>query len=98
MLLKIADFLLMVVFSFTSLSCNKKNDPAPAPVVPAVRIENASVTRTTTAGTMHFNVTLDKTTTVPVSVDYTLTDGTATAAKDYTSASGTITIPANQTN
>ena len=45
---------------------------------------------------MHFNLSLDKVTTVPVSVNYSLTDGTATAPKDYTAASGTVTIPANQ--
>ena len=45
---------------------------------------------------MRFNVTLDKTTTVPVSVDYTLADGSAMAPRDYTAASGTISIPANQ--
>ena len=64
--------------------------------MPVVKIENASVTRTTTTATMHFNITLDKTTTVPVSVDYILTDGTAIASKDYTAASGTINIQANQ--
>ncbi len=47
---------------------------------------------------MHFSITLDKTTSVPVSVDYSLQDGTATAPKDYTTASGTITLPANQSN
>lgn len=98
MLYKPADFLLMVVFSLASLSCNKKKSDPPAPVVPAVKIQDASVLRTTTAATMHFNVTLDKTTTVPVSVDYTVSDGTAIAPKDYTAASGTITIPANQTS
>jgi len=98
MLQKIADLSLMVVFSFTTLSCNKKNNSTPAAIVPTVKIENTSLRRTITAGTMHFNVTLDKTTTVPVSVDYTLTDGTAMASKDYTAASGTINIPANQSN
>jgi len=98
MLQKIADLSLMVVFSFTTLSCTKKDNSIPAAIVPTVKIENTSLRRTITAGTMHFNVTLDKTTTVPVSVDYTLKDGTAMASRDYTAASGTITIPANQSN
>ncbi len=98
MLQKFIDLSLMAVFSFASLSCNKKNDNTPAAVVPAVKIENASLARTTTTGIMHFTVTLDKTTTVSVSVDYTLTDGTATAPKDYTAASGTINIPAGQSS
>lgn len=96
MLQKFADLSLMVLFSFSSLSCNKKKDPTPVIVVPAVKIENASQLRTTASSTMRFNVTLDKTTTVPVSVDYTLVDGTATAPKDYAAGSGTITIPASQ--
>jgi len=96
MLKKIADLSLMVALTCVSLSCSKKNGNTPAPVVPAVKIENASVVRSTAPGTMHFNVTLDKTTTVPVSVDFTLTDGTATAPRDYATASGTINIPANQ--
>lgn len=76
-------------------SCGKKDAPAPA-VVPVIRIEDASQARTTTGSIMHFNVTLNNTTTVPVSVDYTTTDGTATSAKDYTTSSGTVTIPAGQ--
>ena len=86
----------MIVLGFSSFSCSKKEDPQPAPVVPSVKIESASVVRTTGPGTLHFVVSLNRTTTVPVSVDYTLQDGTATAAKDYTAASGTVTIPANQ--
>ena len=90
---------LIVVFSSTLLSCSK-NDPVnpPTAVSPTVKIENASLPRTTTAATMHFNITLDKTSTVPVSIDYTLIDGSAIAAKDYTTSSGTINIPANQSN
>lgn len=94
---KIADLSLMLLFSCASFSCSKKEDNNPAPaVVPTVKIENASVTRLSTASTMHFNVTLDRTTTVPVSVDYSLQNGTATSPKDYTAASGTVSIPANQ--
>jgi len=43
---------------------------------------------------MHFSLSLNKTTTVPVSVDYSFTDGTAKSPADYTAATGTITIPA----
>jgi beta-glucanase (GH16 family) len=98
MLQKFADLSLMLLLSIASLSCGKgggDNTPPPA-AVPAVKIENASLARTTSAGTMHFTVSLDKTATVPVSVDYTLVDGTATALKDYVAASGTVSIPANQ--
>jgi len=98
MLKKIADVSLMLVFSIVSLSCGKDGGGGNTPpaVVPGVRVEDASLTRTTTDGTMHFTVSLDKTTTVPVSVNYALADGSAKSPKDYTSATGTITIPANQ--
>ncbi|HEV8283047.1 MAG TPA: family 16 glycosylhydrolase [Chitinophagaceae bacterium] len=95
---KFANLSLMVVFSLAFLSCNKKDNNILVPVVPVVKIENASLARTTTTGTMHFNITLDKTTTAPISVDYSLTDGTAAAPRDYTASSGTINIPVNQSN
>src|SRR6266542_947148 len=98
MLQKIADLSLMLLLSITSLSCGKDGGGGNTPpaVVPAVKIESASLPRTTSAGTMHFTVSLDKITTVPVSVDYTLVDGSATGIKDYVAGSGTISIPANQ--
>jgi hypothetical protein len=89
--------LILMARSIVLFSCGKKGDtPVPA-VVPVIKMEDASQVRTTTGSVMSFNVTLDKTTTVPVSVDYTVADGTATAPKDYTAASGTVTIAANQT-
>jgi beta-glucanase (GH16 family) len=87
----------LLMISLLSFSCGKKGD-TPAPVVPVIKMDDASQARTTTGSVMSFNVTLDKTTTVPVSVDYTVTDGTATAPKDYTAASGTVTISAGQTS
>ncbi len=95
---KISNRWLLIFLSFAVISCSKKENNSPPAVVPTLKIENASVIRTTTASTMHFSITLDKTTSVPVSVDYSLQDGTATAPKDYTTASGTITLPANQSN
>ncbi|MFL5741278.1 MAG: family 16 glycosylhydrolase [Flavisolibacter sp.] len=98
MIQKISGLTLLAAVYVVSLSCNKKNEQPATPVVPVVKIENASVARSTTASTMHFQITLDKTTTSSVSFDYTLKDGTASAPKDYTPASGTVTIPAGQSN
>jgi beta-glucanase (GH16 family) len=81
---------------FVFLSCKKKDDDTPPPVVPAIKIEDASQERTASGSVLRFSLTLNKTTTVPVSVDYTLVDGTAKAPGDYVAASGTLTIPANQ--
>ncbi len=93
---QISIYLSATITCMILFSCGKKDNGTAAAVVPVIKIEDASQLRTTTDGVMHFNVTLDKTTTVPVSVDYTLTDGTAVAGKDYTTAAGTITIAANQ--
>ena len=49
------------------------------------------------ASTAVFNVSLSAATTAPVSVHYATADGTAKAGTDYTSTSGTLTIPAGQT-
>lgn len=78
-------------------ACKKKSDDNPAPVIPTIKIEDVSKERTTADGVMFFSISLNKTTTVPVSVDYTLVEGTAKTPEDYTDASGTITIAPGQT-
>jgi beta-glucanase (GH16 family) len=88
---------LIVMFWAIPFSCKKNDgDKQPAAVIPVVKVENASQTRTTSDAVLYFTITLNKTTTLPVSVDYTLIDGSAAAPKNYTKKSGTITIPANQ--
>ena len=91
---KFVSVFLFIVW-LTHISCSKKGGDVPPPVVPAVSITDASADRTTTGSVMHFTLTLNKTTTVPVSVDYSFTDGTAKATTDYVATTGTITIPAN---
>lgn len=86
-----------IVFVIMFFSCGKKKDTQPV-IKPAIRIEDASQARGTSSSVMHFRVTLDKITTVNVSVDYTLVDGTAKAGQDYTAAKGTITFAPNQSN
>ena len=88
---------LLSMLILLAFSCSKKSSSAPPPAVPVVNVRNGEQTRAASNGTIQFIVSLDKTTTVPVSVDYTLQNGTATAPKDYVAASGTVTIPANQT-
>jgi beta-glucanase (GH16 family) len=85
---------LALIFCTIQISCSKKGGDPPPPVVPAISISDAFADRTTTGSVMHFNLSLNKTTTVPVSVDYSFTDGTAKSPTDYTATSGTITIPA----
>ena len=89
-------YTLFILICAGTLACKKKGDDTPPPVVPVLKIEDASQPRTTTGSVMRFTVSLNKTTTVPVSVDYKVTDGTAKSPADFTAATGTVTIPANQ--
>lgn len=93
--LKLTALPMLMLISF---SCSKSSGNSQAPAVPVITISNAAQARTTTNGTIHFSLYLDKTTTVPVSVDYTVQNGTAVAPRDYVASSGTVTIPANQSN
>jgi beta-glucanase (GH16 family) len=83
---------------FSIYACKKSGsipDPAPPPV-PVATIQDATETRTVSDGIMRFTVTLSKAAISPASIDFTVTDGTAKAPKDYTSTSGTLTIAASK--
>lgn len=83
----------------TSSACKKSSSSdGPPAVVPSVRVEDASQARIATDGNMHFRVSLNKTTTVPVSVSYSFQDGTAKSPANYTANTGKLTIPAGQAN
>jgi len=90
-------YIIFLLLNFFVLSCKKSDAYNPDVVMPSIKAANASRTSSTVESLMHVQFTLNKTTTVPVSVDYTLKDGTATAGKDYVTTSGTVTIPANKT-
>jgi beta-glucanase (GH16 family) len=89
--------LVLLLFPCFLLSCKKSGADKPDVVVPSIKVTGASQARTTTESVMHVQFSLNKTTTVPVSVDYKLEDGTAVSGKDYVAASGTVTIPENKT-
>ncbi len=81
------------------LSCKKSGtipDPAPPPV-PIVSVSDASEVRTSADGILRFTITMNKTSTQAVTTSYTLADGTALSPRDYAGNTGTVTIPANQT-
>ena len=78
----------LVSMVFLVLGCDTKG----APIVPNIRVEGASVERGVSPGVLYFRVMLDRTTTVEVSVDYALSDGTAKAGVDYTDSRGTVTL------
>ena len=75
------------------------DDDSPPPVVPAISINDATVTEGN-AGSSNatFTVSLDQATTVPVTVQVGTADGTATAGSDYTAvAAATLTFLAGET-
>ena len=97
---KIFSIISIFVFIQFLLSCKKDSEttpPVPPAVVPEITIQDVSQPRTATNSTMQFYITGSKATTSVVSVDYSLVDGTATNTKDFVAASGTVTIPAGQT-
>lgn len=64
----------------------------------AIRITDVQQVRNNSSPSVfHFTVILDKSSSKEIKVDYTTVDGTATS-NDYTHKSGTLTIPANQSN
>ena len=61
---------------------------------PKISVSDVSVNEN--AGTITITVTLSATSTNVITVAYATSNGTATAGIDYTTTSGTLTIPANQ--
>lgn len=88
--------LYFLILLISLIACGKKSGTDQPAVIPALKVEDASQERSTTDAVLYFTITLNKTTTVPVSVDYTLVDGTAVSPADYVKKSGTITIAANK--
>jgi Calx-beta domain/FG-GAP-like repeat len=80
-----------------SVLINDRSWPSSPPS--SIRINDMTVTEGSTGTTtVGFLLTLSYAANVAVTVNYNTTDITATAGSDYTAASGTVTIPAGQTN
>ena len=62
----------------------------------ALSVADASANENTDTG-LEFAVTLDRSSTLTVSVDYATSNGTATAGQDYTATSGTLTFNPGET-
>jgi beta-glucanase (GH16 family) len=65
--------------------------------MPVLTVTDAYEARTAVATTLRFTVTLSRSSASVASVSYSLSDGTAISPRDYAASTGTITIPANQT-
>ncbi len=83
------------------ISCSKGGNSPDVPVAnvvtPVVTILDVSQPITAGNTTMQFYLNLDKSATTAVSVDYSLSDGTAISPADFASSSGTITFAAGKT-
>ncbi|GGB16338.1 family 16 glycosylhydrolase [Puia dinghuensis] len=64
---------------------------------PSVKVSDVTQARQTQASAFRFYIDLSTASQQAVTVSYTTADGTAKAGADYTAASGTVTIPAGQT-
>ena len=76
----------------TILTINDNDGP------PTVRFSAATLTVDEGVGTAVITATLSPASTLPVTVAYATSDGTATAGSDYTPISGTLTFAPNQTS
>lgn len=87
-------------FCMILMACSKGADtPAPTPdpvVVPVVSTLDMSQPISVSNTTMQFYINLSQSIAKPVSVDYSLADGTAVSPADYVASSGTLTIPAGK--
>ncbi len=93
---------LALFLSWGFLSCSKsKTGPSPNPpapvVTPKLSVQDASMARPLKDSVMTFYLYLAKATTQDVSVDYNVVSGSAVSPTDFQAVSGTVTIPASQT-
>src|SRR5581483_7290508 len=72
------------------------NEDSDAP--PTVQFSTPTFSASETGSSALITVTLSNPSAVNVSVQYATSNGTASAGKDYTTTSGTLTIPAGQTS
>jgi len=86
------------VLSLALLVCCSKSDSVAPAAIPVLSIQDVTQTRTKTDGSMRFYFNLGKKNSTDVSVDYTTANGSAISPDVFTSAFGTLTIPANTTS
>lgn len=81
-----------------TVACSKKGSGGgTASDQPSVRVSGVTQARQSQASAFRFYIDLSAAEQQTVTVGYSTSDGTAKAGVDYTAASGTITIPAGQT-
>ena len=73
------------------------SEPAPEPILPTILIDAATIEEGNTDTTQDIRVSLSSASSEPISVQYSTTDGSATAGEDYLSATGTLTFAPGET-
>lgn len=92
-------YLVMVTLTFTNATCKKQtttNTDTTPTTTPALTVSNASTVRSNVSSTLSFYISTDKVSSQPITVDYSVIDGTAIAPRDYTAKSGQIVLQPNQ--
>lgn len=97
-ILTVVLFAVIICFVSCSKSGGDNNStPTPTSTVPILSIADVTQLRTAkSVSDFRFYVSLNKTNTQTITVQYTTVAGTAVADKDYTTTSGTLTITPNQ--
>jgi hypothetical protein len=76
--------------ALVTIAANDRGDRAPVASVADVAVDESD-------GTANFVITLDRAAGVPVTVNYTTSNGTATGGGDFTAATGSVTFAAGET-
>ncbi|MEP7110307.1 MAG: family 16 glycosylhydrolase [Ferruginibacter sp.] len=88
---------ILLAILYLSASCKKSGpDPAPATELPVLTCPDITINRTISNAVMRFYVNLSKAGTSEASAKYSLMAGTALSPRDFTTATGTVTISSGQ--
>src|SRR5580700_11154972 len=86
-----------VIVLLAVAACSKNASKGTTGSEPSVKVSDVTANRPAQAGPFRFYIDLSAASQQTVSVQYATTDGTAKAGVDYTAVSGTVNIPAGQT-
>ena len=89
---------MLLVSSIILFVCCSKSNSESAQSLPVANSATANIVRPDITSSVKIKVDLSTNYTKDVSIQYATTDGTAKAGKDYTAASGTLTIPAGSSS
>jgi hypothetical protein len=94
----LSKFGFFLFFLILANSCKKEDDdPIIEPVLPTLSLIDVTQQRDAkNVSAFRFFINVTSTATKEIKVNYSTKDGTALGGKDFTSASGTLTIPVNQ--